>query len=57
VANPYSAFALINMGLVFRELKMPDSAHNYFEEAVRMEPGNPSILNNLGAVYADDKSL
>ena len=28
VANPYSAAALINIGMVFKELKKPDSMHS-----------------------------
>ena len=35
---------------------MPDSTYNYFQQAVKLEPGNPSILNNLGVVYGQEKN-
>jgi len=49
----YSGFAdaHLQMGVAYDKLEMPDSAMYCYSEALKLNPGNATIYNNIGTVY------
>jgi len=52
--NPYQQQVYINLGLAFEHLgRLPDAVRMY-EQAIRLQPGDPTAFYNLGVLYYND---
>jgi tetratricopeptide (TPR) repeat protein len=45
----------VNLGLIYSEIDSLDSSEFYFNEALKLDPNEPLLLNNLGYLYYKKK--
>lgn len=45
----------VNLGLIYSEIDSLDSSEYYFNEALKLDPNEPLLLNNLGYLYYKKK--
>ncbi|WP_227609480.1 sensor histidine kinase [Hymenobacter translucens] len=54
--GPYPApmvSALLSQGIIYRDLKLPDSARQCYQRAIRIEETQPCVPSSLGVAYAN----